>query len=405
MIAATLLVVALVVGVVSVLLAITDPGYVLLSYGHWTVETSLVVLVLGVALWCLLVYALARLLVGLLHLPSDMRHALRRRRESKGLASFEAGLLNLLEGRWSQAEVELLRHAADRQSAHLNYLAAARAAQRLGASDRRDHYLTLARESAANDRLRAASLITQAELQRERGEYESLKNTVQELRELDPENPYAVELKAEALEALHDWRALYQLLREDGTGAMNPSLRRRLQHRAGMALLREAAASGSLEKLKSQWNDVAGLENNDDLRLVYALGLLHMGASSEALAQATEVLDRDWNAGFAQLCSQFPAKDALPLLANIERWLQTYGERPELLAAAGRTCLDSRLWGKARSYLEAVIRVTPSPQAYWDLARLAEQTQHPEQVPGYWREGLELTIRSRAAADPTPHAE
>lgn len=399
MIAAGLLVVALVTGVASVLLAITHPGYVLLSYGHWSIETSLVVLVLGVALWCLLLYALARLAVGLLHLPSDVRQALRRRRESRGLASFEAGLLALLEGRWSRAEVELLRHAADRRAPYLNYLAAARAAQRLDAPDRRDHYLALARESADSDRLRVALLITQAELQRERGEYELVKNTVLELRKLERQNSYAIDLQAEALEALRDWQALDRLLRDDDAASMNPSLRRRLQHRAGMALLRDAAGGGSLEKLKSQWNDVAGFEKTNDLRRVYAQGLLFMGASSEALAQVTEVLDHDWDAGFAQLCSQFPAKDALPLLANIERWLQAHGERPELLAAAGKTCLDNRLWGKAQSYLETVIRVAPTPQAYWNLARLAEQTQRPDEASRCWREGLELAIQMRATSD------
>ena len=212
MIAAVLFLLALVVGVVSILLATSNPGYVLLSYGHWTVETSLVVLVLGVALWCLLIYALARLIVGLLHLPKDVRQALRRRREMRGLASFEAGLLDLLEGRWSRAEVELLRHAADRRSSHLNYLTAARAAQRLGASDRRDHYLALARESADDDRVRIASLVSQAELQWERREYAPLKNTTSEIRKLDRGNPYAVNLQADALEALRDWRGLEALL-------------------------------------------------------------------------------------------------------------------------------------------------------------------------------------------------
>jgi HemY protein len=60
-----------------------------------------------------------------------------------------------------------VRYSADHHAQHLNYLAAARAAQRLGAGDRRDHYLRLAAQSAPE--MEFATLLTQAELQRERG--------------------------------------------------------------------------------------------------------------------------------------------------------------------------------------------------------------------------------------------
>ena len=58
--------------------------------------------------------------------------------------------------------------------------------------------------------------------------------------------------------------------------------------------------------------------------------------------------------------------------------------------AAGRVCLRNRLWGKARSYLEAVIRVAPSAAAYLELARVCEQTQNAEEAQKFLRQGLEL---------------
>src|SRR3546814_1983052 len=77
-----------------------------------------------------------------------MQRLLARRRAEKAQESFETGLLRLLEGNWKRAEIELVRRAADHHAGHLNYLAAARAAQRPGAGDRRDHYLKLASEIA-----------------------------------------------------------------------------------------------------------------------------------------------------------------------------------------------------------------------------------------------------------------
>ena len=47
-----------------------------------------------------------------------------------------------------------------------------------------------------------------------------------------------------------------------------------------------------------------------------------------------------------------------------------------LLLALGRLCAQQQLWGKAQSYLEASLSVTPSRDAYTALAQLFQQTQN-----------------------------
>jgi len=125
-----LILLALVAGAAAILLLHPDAGYVLINYGPWAVETSLAVLVLGVGIWFLLVYLLLKLLALVIHLPGTVREAVDRRRQDRARQSFEAGLLNLFEGNWQRAEAELVRRAGDHHATHLNYLAAARAAQR-----------------------------------------------------------------------------------------------------------------------------------------------------------------------------------------------------------------------------------------------------------------------------------
>src|SRR5581483_2390540 len=144
MILLLLVLLVFVAGAATIMLLHPDAGYVLINYGPWVVETSLAVLVIGVGLWFLLVYLVLRLLGATIRLPGSVREAIDRRRQDRARDSFEAGLLNLFEGNWKRAEVELLRRAGDHRATHLNYLAAARAAQRQGAIDRRDQYLRLA---------------------------------------------------------------------------------------------------------------------------------------------------------------------------------------------------------------------------------------------------------------------
>jgi len=404
MIATLLVLLATAVGVGAILIAAhADVGYVLISYGPWMVETTLLVLVLGIALCYLVIYILVKLLFDLLHLPAALRETRGRHREQRSRLTFEAGLLHMLEGHWKRAEVELLRHVADRQSPHLNYLTAARAAQRLGAGERRDRYLQLAVDSAPadgkrqSDSGRRAILITRAELQCERGEHAAVKATALELRTLDPTNSYAIKLLAESMEALCEWQPLHDLLQEEPTQKLDSALRRRLQQRALAALLQDAVAQGSLDRLKELWNQAAGeIRAEPAVRLAYARSLMRMGAEAEVLALGKQVLDQGWDADLARLCDSLHPSDPLAYLATVEQWLQRYGERPELLAAAGHACLENQMWGKAQSYLEAVLRVAPTVRAHLELARLAEQTRRPDVALQHYREGLKLATQTAA---------
>ncbi len=74
------------------------------------------------------------------------------------------------------------------------YLVAAKAAQELGALDRRDGYLHQALRVAPDAKV--AILLTQAELQYEQGQYEYCLVTLHELQKLAPHNRQLLKLSA-----------------------------------------------------------------------------------------------------------------------------------------------------------------------------------------------------------------
>jgi HemY protein len=370
-----------------------ETGYVLIAFRGWQLETSLLGLLLALAFTVFGAWIVLRLLFGSVHLPATMRDMLDRRRRERAQRSFEKGLLHLLAGDWKRAEVELVRRAADHHAAQLNYLAAARAAQRLGAGERRDHYLRLAAALAPD--IERATLLTQAELQVERSEFVAARETAERLRQLDPKLPYATALLAEALHGLGEWEGLRRLLHEGGAaGALAPSRHRELLERATIECLVAATGEARLDQVKALWSEApADCRLWPALRLQYARSLARLNAQAEALALASDTLAREWDAGLASLYGALEPKDALGQLAAIEQWLTRYGERPELLVAAGRACLRNRLWGKARSYLEVVIAQAPSAAAYLALARVCEQTQQPEEAQKFYRQGLALAAQ------------
>jgi HemY protein len=370
-----------------------ETGYVLIGYRDWIVETSLLGLVAGVVAITLLAYYGFRLLAIGVQLPSLIRRRLERRRQERARDSFETGLLQLLEGQWKRAEIELVRRAADHHAGHLNYLGAARAAQRVGAPERRDHYLRLAAQSAPE--LEFATLLTQAELQRERGEHLLARDTALKLHQQQPQHPYAVELLAESYAATGEWDALRTLLVETARlDALTPQRYRELMLRALREQIAAAVSEARLDRLKALW-DAAGdrFRSEPVLRLDYARGLARLNAETDALALIAATLNKTWDADLVVLYGSLHAADAVSHLATIEQWLGRYGEKPELLETAGQVCTRNRLWGKARSYLEAVIRVAPTPAAYLALARMCNETQNPADAASYYQKGLELAAR------------
>lgn len=384
---------AVVAGAAAAFYLRADAGYVLISYREWIVETSLLGFTAAVLASLLLVYYTIKLLIAALQLPDTLRRFVQGKRNDRAQSSFEAGMLKLLEGNWRRAEVELVRRASDHHAAHLNYLAAARAAQRVGAGDRRDHYLRQAALSAPE--LEFATLLTQAELQGERGEHALARDTALKLRERDPRHPYAIELLAESYAALQAWEALYELLSPpENAGALAPARARVLMVLTLRELMERAVREARLDQLKTLWDKAPSRYRQEpEVRRVYARGLARLNADAEALALIVAALDKNWDAELVTVYGGLHSVEPLTQLAAAEQWLNKYGEKHELLVTAGQACLRNKLWGKARSYLEAVLRVAPSPSAYLELARLCEQTQNPEEAQKFYRLGLELAAQ------------
>ncbi|HSW12985.1 MAG TPA: heme biosynthesis HemY N-terminal domain-containing protein [Solimonas sp.] len=387
-------VIALALGSTVAFFLRADTGYVLLSYGAWVLETSLFGLTAALFVGLFGLYYGFQLIVAGAGLPARVRAAMQRRRSDLARDSFETGLLRLMEGHWRQAELELVRRAADHHASHLNYLAAARAAQKLGAADRREHYLRLALQGGELE-ARFASLLTQAELQRERGDYLLARNSALQLREQDPRHPYPVELLAECHAALGDWERLLSLLAQPEAGtALSPERLRQLRMQAMREQLQAAQQAANLDRLHTVWEhgDRALREDPSLLRL-YARGLVRLNAEAEALALISATLNRRWDAELMRLYGGMHAADALGQLATLEQWIGRYGEYPEVKLAAGQVCLRNKLWGKARSYLDAAIREAPTPAAYLELARVCEATQNHVEAEKFYRMGLELASR------------
>lgn len=379
-----------------------DPGYVMVSYNGWTLETSLVV----AALLLLLLFALSNLVLRLLRqlwtAPRRLRHWEQRRQQRRARRSLLQGLVELAEGNWEQAEALLLRDVETAEMPLLNYLSAARATQQQGAHERRDHYLRL-----AHGNMPAAQMaigLTQAELQLAHQQYEQALATLMHLRRQAPQHTYVLRLLRTLYERLADWRNLLDLL---------PELRRHkivandeleaLELRAQLALLKQLAQRADTQALQTYWKPLPKrLRCHPAMVDAYSASLLERGETATVERLLRESLDKCWSQNLVQRYGSLEAEDMAAQLAAAEQWLNQHSGDSVLLYTLGRLCLKNRLWGKARSYFEASIGAGGRlrPAAYRDLGSLLEQMGEDRAAMDCYRQGLQLSTHEQNAPEP-----
>jgi HemY protein len=362
---------ALVAGVGIVALIETEPGYLLIAYGGYTVETSFWVGIVLIATAVLTLYALLRFLHRLIASPASVLSwaSERRLRQSSRLTS--RGLINFIEGNWSRARRQLLRGARFSEAPLLNYLIAARASYRLQDNDAMRQHLA----AAANSDLEAGVAVdlTQAELQLHAGQFGDALATLTRAGENARRHPYVLHLLCRAQEGLGDAEAVVALL---------PELRRHrlrsakevdtLEDRVHRALLDEAVVDEDGDALQARWKKMPQrLRDDPVLRLRYYDGLLACGEAALVEKTVLKSLRRDWDADMVALFGRIPRDGgAQKALSTAEGWLKQRPEDPDLLLCLGRIALQERLWQKARDYLERSHKLRPSEEACLELGRL-----------------------------------
>lgn len=383
---AILLLTLLGLGTAAGLLLQDDNGYVLLAWGGWTVETSLVSFMV-IALLALAVLGLVRrVLLTLWRLPGHVRRRRQAKRMDRARAALHTAVLDLQAGRYAHAEKALIKFA-EVEAPSVHYLLAARAAHRQQAPLRRDRYLRQAFEADAAGQ--SAVLITQAEMQLDDQHDEQALATLSLLDDPAVETR-RLQLLVRCHLARRDWTALRGLLpRLRDFGALPADAQRRLEVQVFAASMAMAVERGDVGALEAAWKDAGReLRQETPLALAYARGLKHLNQAGQAAEVVEQHLRTHWSEEMVDLYGRLHAGPRARPLEQIQGWIGQYGEQPALLLAAARQCRHERIWGKARQYYEAALAAAPDASAYQELAELLLQIDEPARAQELFRTGL-----------------
>lgn len=371
--------------------AMQDNGYVLIGRGHTTVEMSLAVFIfLQISIYILISIAL-RLIKNTWGLPDFIKFRHNRSKSLKAQKASRQGLIALAQGKWKEAEKTLIKNVANSDTPLLNYLSAAKAAQKLNEPERRDHYLSMAHQSMPEADF--AVELTQAELQLAHGQLEQSLATLVHLKSISPKHTHVLHLLAQLYEKLNSWKELQALIPELKKHKVCSSKElERIQKRVFTNLIKQAAETENVEHIIATWNEIPkNLKNDHDMVLQYTRLLHRFNADDKAEPILHNAIKQNWNTEFIDLYGRLKSPHPQARLDFAESLLKRHEKNPVLLLALGRICKQLELWGKAQAYFEASLGAEPMVQTYKELGLLMEQLGEEEKASQYFRQGLLLT--------------
>lgn len=362
-----------------------DPGYILIAYQHWSVETTLWFAIIALIIFYILLYLLLKILRGTFLFPEKWHIWSKKRQRQKSDHLTQHGLCELAEGEWKNAEQDLVNGAHYNTTPLINYLAAACAAQQQNKYEARDNYLSKAHQSAPQAEM--ATGLTQAQLQYNAKQWELALATLRHLQQLNPNHPFVLKLLKNIYFKLHDWESLQALLPElKKHRVLSSEELPQIERLIFIELLKNKNNSLNVQQL---WQQLPkNIQHDPQVIAVYAKFLTQQKEFNKAENLIREALKRNWDSELVNIYGKLPSDSPDKHLAQLENWLKAHPNDPELLLAAGRACIENNSWGKAQDYLTASLKLQPKAETYIELAKLSEHQNNPQAAIGYYKKSL-----------------
>jgi HemY protein len=382
---------ALFAAAVALTIASHNAAYVLLVYPPYRIELSLTLFVALLLLAFVLGYGLIRLSIGVLQLPAHVRKYRTELAQSKARTLLEDELGAFFEGRYADSEKAANRAMELGDTSALHPIVAARSAHELREFKKRDAYLSAAEGKTDGDA--TMRLVTTGKFLLDQRDPRGALTAMQELRDSGVKGHVgALSLELKAHQQAGNWdevlNVLYQLEKRAGIDEMLSS---QLRQQAWLGKIRQQKDLKSLTACLK--NIPADFKRREKIAAASARALIKCDGDSLALQLLTDSLDAQWDSELVALYGDCISSNVVAQIEQAEKWLVQHKLDAGLLLTLGKLCLHQKLWGKARSYLEASNSIAPSHAAYTALGQLAERLGKSDEAFKYYQSAMALGSR------------
>lgn len=371
------------------------PGYVLVAYNDYTIETSFWFALLLLIVIVALIYGAIRLGVILFYyliklglLPETYSRNRSAKLKNKGIQAF-------LDQHWSEASTQLLKAAKNDTTPFLDQLMAARA------------YIASSNLSAAEKCLQQARVLPDAdalslsllELDITIGKKDiPAANTLLNNLLKHSSNQVPVLVRAITIYSnSNNWTALNTLLPKiKKQQVLDDEALLQLHTTITVGLL-HAATNKKLDaqQLKTIWKAAAKVQDQPEVIRSYVASLVAIGEFEVAEKIIRQQLAKRWDEVLIEIYGQLKTKNSAQQLTYVESFLTDHKSSAALQLALARLAISNNLIGRAKECAEYSLKIKPSVDAYLLMADISEQLNDPNTARHHLKLGLKLTVAKR----------
>ena len=356
-----------------------DPGYLLIAFRNYTFETSLFTLVVTLGA----IYLLFRLLVIIFRWVNPAKLvragiAINEKRKARERSKTMEGMLYLIRGNWQSSYKLLKKSMSDQDATVINYLAAAYAAQKLDDKDSWERCLDQAEREYPASRSTVTSL--RAQLLVRSGHLAQCLAVLEQLKKTSLNDAALLLLLKEVYIRLEVWDLLKELLPSLEKNKIvddeeSAKIRMRIFVEELYVCYGEPQTRSDkqevLRRLIQLWKKApVRYKENEKVVKHYSELMIRLDDKAAASEVLEKAIARNWSDVLGIFYGEHDFSASPQQLLVAESWLMERPANSNLLLSLGRICMRNELWGKAKEYYEASIKITPCAEAYGELSRL-----------------------------------
>jgi HemY protein len=365
-----------------------NSAYVLLVYPPYRIELSLTLFIVLLLLTFVFGYGLVRLIDAFLQLPAYVNKFRREGAQAKNRELLNEELGAFFEGRYAAAEKAAVRAMESGDTSALHPIIAARSAHELRDYKKRDAYLSAAEGKTIGDS--TMRLMTTSKFLLDQRDPRGALDTLQELHDSGVKGHLgAMSLELKAHQQAGNWDEVLNVLDKlEKRDSIDTTLAAQLRQQAWLEKIRrQEDLAGLTDCLKSI---PADFKRRSKIAATAARALMQLDGCSLAQQLLSDSLNVQWDSELVALYGDCQSGDVVAEIEQAEKWLSQHKQDAGLLLALGKLCLHQKLWGKAQSYLDASISISPSHAAYTVLGKLAERLGKSDVAFKYYQQAVEL---------------
>ena len=370
-----------------------NPGYLLMGFGHWSLEMTAVIFIIIQLVSFVIFYIIFRLLGSLLRYPNKIMTRRQYNKTDRSQNALIEGLVDSAAGNWANAEKVLIRHAANSGAPLLHYLTAARAAQSRGAIEKRDEYLKKAANQSSE--VDIAVGLTQAELNLSEKQFDDAVKTLKKLNTINPTHASVLKLLHQAYQSLGDWDGMRQLIPSlNKNKVLMESEVKLLEIETYTCLLKQATEKGKVSDIQQLWTTIPShIQKLNEVKSIYFSAMIVASGGAEVEAAVVDAISENWSETLLVIFGNIKSNHTVNQLLTAEKWVASHPENPVLLRMLGKISLKCDQLEKAEEYLSKSISFEPTVAAYQLLGDLFYNKNDKNKASECYKYGLELASK------------